>query len=46
MFFRRPNGNIKLFFSNGFDSALGKFATFCRFNALNSNPSRTSDNKD
>ena len=38
--------NIKLSISNGFGSALEKFETFCRFHALNSNPSRTSDNKD
>ena len=35
--------NIKLSISNGFGSGLRKLATFCRFNALNSNPSRTSD---
>ena len=44
MFFRRFN--IQLSISNCFGSALGEFATFCRFNALNSNPSRTLDNRD
>ena len=28
---------------NGFSSALGNFASFYCFNALNSNPARTSD---
>ena len=29
--------------SNGFSSPLGNFASFCRFNAPNSNPAQTSD---
>ena len=38
--------NIKLSTTNDFGSALEKFATFCRVNALNNKcPSRTSDNK-
>ena len=28
-----------------FGSALGKFVSFCRFDVLSMNPSRTSDNK-
>ena len=33
----------KLSISNGFDHAVGKFASFYRFNALNGNPSGTTD---
>ena len=38
--------SIHISISNGFGSALGKFATFCIFNTLNSNLIKTSDNKD
>ena len=45
---RGPKGQLfgsvsKLSISNGFDHAVGKFASFYRFNALNGNPSGTTD---
>ena len=47
MFFRVPNENASvqhnIFISKGFGADPGKCASVGRFNALNSNPNRTSD---